>query len=96
MQPETEIIRPILAPGTRYRWDKVRRQHQLVFPEGVLVLNESGAAIVQAFNGRTIEEIIAVLSAQYEDKVQGADARAFLRRLADRRLICDSAAVHPA
>ena len=44
--------RPTLASHVRYRWDAVRDQHQLVFPEGVLVLNESAAALAALCDGR--------------------------------------------
>ena len=59
------IATPVLAPGTRYRWDKVRNQHQLVFPEGMIVLNEPGKAIVQLCDGRITDELIAVLKEKY-------------------------------
>ena len=49
----------MLARHVRYRWDELRQQHQLVFPEGVLVLNESGSAIVRCCDGRSLEELIA-------------------------------------
>ena len=37
-------------------WDEVRRQHQIVFPEGLLVLNPSGAAIARRCDGRPAAE----------------------------------------
>jgi len=55
------IHRPVLTSLARYRWDKLRKQHQIVFPEGVLVLNESGAAIVQHCDGRSTDELIATV-----------------------------------
>ena len=86
-----EIRRPVLVPHARYRWDKLRGQHQLVFPEGILVLNDSGAAIVQRCDGRSMAELLADLSEQFPDGNLGADVRAFLERLARKGLLRDAA-----
>lgn len=67
MNPELTIRRPLLVRHARYRWDELRRQHQLVFPEGILVLNDSGAAIVRHCDGRSLEELLAALVEQYAD-----------------------------
>ena len=85
-----QICRPLLAARARYRWDKVRRQCQLVYPEGVLVLNEAGAAIVQLCDGRSFDELLAALAAQCSDAVPPQDVRDFLVRLADKGLLCDA------
>jgi pyrroloquinoline quinone biosynthesis protein D len=87
----TEIRRPVLVPHARYRWDKLRRQHQIVFPEGILILNEPGAAIVQLCDGRSLAELLAVLGEQFPDGNLGADVHAFLERLARKGLLRDAA-----
>lgn len=81
----------MLVPHARYRWDKVRGQHQLVFPEGILVLNESGAAIVRLCDGRTTAELLAALSEQFPDGQPETDVPAFLDRLARKGLLRDAA-----
>jgi pyrroloquinoline quinone biosynthesis protein D len=85
------IRRPVLARHARYRWDPIRKQHQLVFPEGVLVMNDSGAAIVQLCDGRSIEDIIAALKDQFGEGDPAADVHAFLNRLAGKGLLRDAA-----
>lgn len=80
----------MLAAHARYRWDKVRAQSQLVYPEGVLVLNESGAAIVRLCDGRPIEEMLVALEAQCSDAVPPAEVHGFLERLADKGLVYDA------
>jgi pyrroloquinoline quinone biosynthesis protein D len=79
------------VPHARYRWDKLRRQHQVVFPEGILVLNESGAAIVQLCDGRTMAELLAALAEQFPDGNPGEDVLAFLERLTVKGLLRDAA-----
>ena len=86
-----EIRRPVLVPHARYRWDKVRGQHQLVFPEGILVLNEPGAAIVRLCDGRPTAELLAALALQFPDGDPGEDVAAFLERLARKGLLRDAA-----
>ncbi len=85
------IAAPVLAPGTRYRWDKVRNQHQLVFPEGMIVLDEPGKAIVQLCDGRTTDELIAALKAKYPGAEPAGDVNEFLGHLAERGLVREGA-----
>jgi pyrroloquinoline quinone biosynthesis protein D len=89
-----EIRRPVLVSHARYRWDKVRRQHQIVFPEGVIVLNEPGAAIVRLCDGRSTAELLTALTEQFPDGNLGdlgEDVHAFLDRLARKGLLRDAA-----
>jgi coenzyme PQQ biosynthesis protein PqqD len=81
----------MLVPHARYRWDRLREQHQIVFPEGILVLNEPGAAIIQLCDGRTTAEVLAALAAQFPDGDFGEDVRGFLERLARKGLLRDAA-----
>jgi pyrroloquinoline quinone biosynthesis protein D len=89
----------VLARHARYRWDALRGQHQIVFPEGLLVLNETGAAIVRLCDGRSVAELLTTLEAQFsgcpptpegEGRVQD-EAHEFLTRLAKKGLLRDAA-----
>ena len=86
---DCKIRRPQLVRHARYRWDEVRRQHQIVFPESLLELNETGAAIVQRCDGRKTEELIAELQRQFPDQDTN-DVHEFLGRLLQRGLLCDA------
>lgn len=94
-----EIRRPVLARHARYRWDALRQQHQIVFPEGMLVLNETGAAIVQRCDGRPTDDLIAAVMGQFAEDDPAAvysagpaaEVRAFLGRLSQRGLLRDMA-----
>jgi pyrroloquinoline quinone biosynthesis protein D len=85
------IHRPILSPHARYRWDKLREEHQLLFSEGVLVLNETGAAIVRLCDGRSISDLVASLEEQFPQAELAADVPAFLERLVQKGLLRDAA-----
>lgn len=82
--------RPKLAPFVRYRWDAVRSQHQLVYPESVMELNESGAAIAKLCDGRPFSEIVAELErVSGQDGIE-ADVTAFILELAKLGLVRDA------
>lgn len=90
MNSDRQLNRPILARSARYRWDEVRGEHQLVFPEGVLVLNQTGAAIVRLCDGRATADLVAALESQFEGRRLAADAIAFLDRLASKGLLSNA------
>ena len=79
--------RPRLARQVRLQWDPVREQHVLLEPEGVLVLNQTGANILSLCDGeRTVVEIVEELGGQY-NRVAGDEVRDFLTRLVAKRLV---------
>jgi pyrroloquinoline quinone biosynthesis protein D len=79
--------RPHLARLVRLEWDAVRESHVLLAPEGVLVLNQTGATILRLCDGeRTVAEIVEELRGQY-DRVSGDEVRDFLGKLAARRWV---------
>jgi pyrroloquinoline quinone biosynthesis protein D len=81
----------MLVPHARFRWDEIRQVHQIVYPEGVLELNESGASIVRRCDGRTTAELIADLEQEVSDDNLATDIQTFLARLAEKGLLCDTA-----
>jgi hypothetical protein len=82
------IAYPVLAPHTAYRWDLVHGEHQIVHPQGMLVLNEAAAAVIRLCDGRPREEILAALGRAY-GKVTEEHVDALLQALARRSLIRD-------
>jgi pyrroloquinoline quinone biosynthesis protein D len=68
-------------------WDPARKQQVLLAPEGVLVLNQTGATILSLCDGeRTVVEIVEELRGKY-DRVDGDEVRNFLARLVAKRLV---------
>ena len=79
--------RPRLARRVRLEWDPVRGQHMLLEPEGVLVLNQTGATILGLCDGeRKVVEIVDELRGQYKS-VAGDEVRDFLARLVAKRWV---------
>jgi pyrroloquinoline quinone biosynthesis protein D len=79
--------RPRLARQARLEWDPVRERQVLLAPEGILVLNQTGANILLLCDGeRTVVEIVDELGVRY-DRVAGDEVRDFLARLAAKRWV---------
>lgn len=77
--------RPRLARHVRFTFSCARQRHVLLHPETVVVVNGSGAAILELCDGRrTVAEIEAELGARYRE-VPGDEVRRFLTRLVARR-----------
>ena len=78
---------PVLWRLARLDFDPVRQQRVLLYPEGVVLLNDTGAAILALCDGRrSIAAIAAALEEQYRCDVT-ADVIEYLSRLAERELI---------
>jgi pyrroloquinoline quinone biosynthesis protein E len=84
-----------LARGVRLVHDPVQRTDALLYPEGVLLLNETAADIVRLCDGtRTSLEIATTLSARY-DGVTEESVADVVTGLARRRLLVQGATAHP-
>jgi coenzyme PQQ biosynthesis protein PqqD len=81
----------MLTRHARFRWDEIRQEHQVLYPEGVLVLNESGASIVRRCDGRSTDELIADLQSEVSNDNLAADIHTFLARLVEKGLLYDAA-----
>ena len=84
--------RPRLPRSARVQFDDVRGRPVLLYPEGALLLNETGAEILRLCDGRrTIAEIAAELGAKFDADVLG-DVVEYLSALAARELVTDAGA----
>jgi pyrroloquinoline quinone biosynthesis protein D len=81
------LDRPRLARHVRLTFCRTRQRPILQLPETVVVLNRSGADILELCDGRhTVVEIVAELSARYQG-VPDDEVSRFLARLAARRCV---------
>ena len=87
--PIAGSAQPKLACGVRLQNDSKTGNSVLLFPEGVLELNETAQEIVTRCNGRTVAEIVQALAEEYDADPQmlGADVREILADLQQRKLI---------
>jgi pyrroloquinoline quinone biosynthesis protein D len=58
--------RPAIGGGLRLQWEPVQEGHVLLYPEGMVKLNHSAAAILTRCDGtRTVAEIVSDLERAY-------------------------------
>ena len=82
--------RPALAARVRLQVDPITAEPVLLYPEGLLTLNETAHEVVARCDGiATIEKIIAALCSEYEvsDDTLRADVLDCLVQLRGRQLI---------
>jgi len=78
---------PRLWRLARLDYDPVRQRPILLYPEGAVLLNDTGAAVLELVDGkRTVTEIARVLGERYQTDVT-ADVTEYLSGLAERELI---------
>jgi pyrroloquinoline quinone biosynthesis protein D len=87
--PITAASVPALWRLARLGYDEVRQRPVLLYPEGAVLLNDTGQEILALVDGkRTVGEIAAILGAKYQADVAG-DVQEYLAYLAKRELIRD-------
>lgn len=85
-------MRPRLVDGARLQYDDVRGEHVLLIPEGAVRLNETAAQVLELCDGRTLDEIAAVLSERYQGTDVTDDVRELVDTMGERGLVIDAAA----
>lgn len=77
--------RPRLASGYRFQWEQAQGCHVLLFPEGMIKLNDSAAAILKyCGNERSVAQILERLSADFPDVDLQTDVIEFLEAAHER------------
>ena len=65
---------PHWRPGYRFQYEPAQKGHVLLYPEGMIKLNESAALIGGLIDGqRSVAAIIATLAEQFADVPEVAD-----------------------
>ena len=85
----SDSTRPRLAKGARLQMDSTTGKSVLLYPEGIVELNETAHEIVSRCNGRKLGEIVAILAEQYDADpgALAADVRETLADLQRRKLV---------
>ena len=85
----SDLAKPSLSKGVRLEIDSTTHKSVLLYPEGVVELNETAHEILSRCDGRTLGEIVCELVEAYEadSNVLAADVRDTLSDLQQRKLI---------
>lgn len=85
----SDLVRPRLTKGVRLQVDSSTLKNVLLYPEGIVELNETAHEILLRCDGRTLGEIVSELAEEYEadSNALGADVRETLASLQQRKLI---------
>lgn len=77
---ETAARRHIrLSPKMRLQWEKAQDAYVLLYPEGMVQLNDSAAMILQLCDGtRTADDVVRELSRRFGDESLSDDVNEFL------------------
>jgi pyrroloquinoline quinone biosynthesis protein D len=80
---------PRLAGGVRLEIDSTTGKGVLLFPEGILELNETAQDIITRCDGHTLREIVLGLAQEYDADLEilAMDVRETLADLQRRKLI---------
>jgi len=80
---------PRLARGVRFQIDDTTGQGVLLYPEGIVELNETAQEIVARCDGRKLSEIVGELAREYDVNLVelAADVRETLADLRRRKLV---------
>lgn len=80
--------RPRLPRGLRLQWEPAQQSHVLLYPEGMVVLNPTAAAILERCDGeRSVDALIADLESAFGETDLAADILEFLSDAHGRRWI---------
>ena len=89
--PDSRLLTPDSVPKlgrmARLQFDAVRQRPVLLYPEGAVLLNDTGAAILALCDGsNTVSQIVKILSDRYQADVT-TDVAEYLTLMAERELI---------
>jgi pyrroloquinoline quinone biosynthesis protein D len=79
-------VRPALGSGMRLQWEPAQEAHVLLYPEGMVRLNGSAAAILTRCDGvLTVAQIVAELEQAYAASGLTDEVLAFIALAVQRR-----------
>jgi pyrroloquinoline quinone biosynthesis protein D len=85
MESVDTAARPAIGRGFRLQWEPAQEAHVLLYPEGMVKLNQSAAAILTRCNGRrSVADIVTDLEGTYDLAGLTQDVCAFIAVAVER------------
>jgi len=86
MAAPTPATQPRVGAGFRLQWEPAQSAHVLLYPEGMVKLNQSGGEIMKRCDGeRTVAAIVSELEEAFSMKDLGGDVLAFVEMAGKQR-----------
>ena len=68
-----------IAPGYRLQWEQAQQKHVILYPEGMVELNQTSNEILQLCDGtRTLDRLVAELEAKFDTQGLKSDISEFI------------------
>lgn len=85
MAAVSTAARPAVGEGFRLQWEPAQEAHVLLYPEGMVRLSRSAAAIMTRCDGeRTVADIVAEIERAYSAAGLSSDIYAFIELALER------------
>jgi pyrroloquinoline quinone biosynthesis protein D len=79
-------IRPRIGAGFRLQWEPAQECHVLLYPEGMVKLNQSAGEILKRCDGqRSLDDVVRDLETAFNAQGLTKDVRAFVEIAAKQR-----------
>lgn len=79
MSGVNDLDKPVVGRGFRLQFEPAQEAHVLLYPEGMVKLNSSAAAIMSRCDGvRTVADIVADIERTYGVRGLSGDVAAFV------------------
>ena len=86
MTPPGITTQPRIGPGFRLQWEPVQMSHVLLYPEGMVKLNQSSGEIMKRCDGqRSVAVIVQELEEAFSTSGLGDDVLAFVELAGKQR-----------
>ena len=81
-------LRPRIGPGFRFQWEEAQSAHVLLYPEGMVKLNQSAGEILKRCDGvRDVAAIVDDLEAAFSAQGLRPEVDAFLKIATEQRWV---------
>jgi pyrroloquinoline quinone biosynthesis protein D len=86
MSTITTATRPFVSPGFRLQWEPAQNCHVLLYPEGMVKLNQSAGEIMKRCDGeRSVQAIVSELEAAFSAQGLEGEVLAFVEMAGKQR-----------
>ena len=86
MTPPGITTRPRVGAGFRLQWEPAQNSHVLLYPEGMVKLNQSGGEIMKRCDGqRSVAVIVSELEQAFSTEGLGDEVLAFVELAGKQR-----------